>query len=179
MYDNDYENEAYGNEGYESDRSIRQEESKYHKKVRPPERKEEFLLVDGYNIIFAWEELNVLSKSNLEAARGRLMDILCNYQGYRNMNLILVFDAYKVPGNPGELIQYHNIHVVYTKEAETADQYIEKLVHDMGKKYDVTVATSDGLEQLIIYGAGARRLSARGLWEEIQRTEQEIREKFM
>lgn len=178
-YDNDYENEAYGNEDYEADRSIRQEESKYHKKVRPPERKEEFLLVDGYNIIFAWEELNELSKSNLEAARGRLMDILCNYQGYRNMNLILVFDAYKVPGNPGELIQYHNIHVVYTKEAETADQYIEKLVHDIGKKYDVTVATSDGLEQLIIYGAGARRLSARGLWEEIQRTEQEMREKFM
>ncbi|MCM1495150.1 MAG: TetM/TetW/TetO/TetS family tetracycline resistance ribosomal protection protein [Bacteroides sp.] len=176
-YDNAYEN--YEKEAGIDARSAPQGDSRYQKKSRTPERKEEFLLVDGYNILFAWEELKELSKTNLEAARGRLMDILCNYQGYRSMNLILVFDAYKVPGNPGELIQYHNIHVVYTKEAETADQYIEKLVHDMGKQYDVTVATSDGLEQLIIYGAGARRMSARGLWEEIQRAEQEMREKFM
>lgn len=176
-YDDAYKGEAYEYNGPDS--PLRQGESKYQKKTKLPERKEEFLLVDGYNILFAWEELKELSKSNLEAARGKLMDILCNYQGYRNINLILVFDAYKVPGNPGELIQYHNIHVVYTKEAETADQYIEKLVHDIGRKYDVTVATSDGLEQLIIYGAGARRMSARGLWEEIQRTEQEIREKYL
>lgn len=176
-YDNAYE--SYEKKTDSDARSASQGDSRYQKKTRASERKEEFLLVDGYNILFAWEELKELSKTNLEAARGRLMDILCNYQGYRNMNLILVFDAYKVPGNPGELIQYHNIHVVYTKEAETADQYIEKLVHDMGKQYDVTVATSDGLEQLIIYGAGARRMSARGLWEEIQRAEQEMREKFM
>ena len=141
--------------------------------------RESYLLVDGYNIIFAWEELNELSKTDLAAARGKLMDILCNYQGYRKMNLILVFDGYKVPGNPGEMIEYHNIHVVYTKEAQTADQYIEKLVHSMGKNYDVTVATSDGLEQLIIWGAGARRLSARELKEEVERADEELRERYL
>ena len=107
------------------------------------------------------------------------MDILCNYQGYRKMNLILVFDGYKVPGNPGEMIEYHNIHVVYTKEAQTADQYIEKLVHSMGQNYDVTVATSDGLEQLIIWGAGARRMSARELKEEVERASEELRERYL
>lgn len=173
-YDSDFESEVPREE-----RGSPTGDSGRYKKIRSPERKEEFLLVDGYNIIFAWEELNELAKTNLEAARGKLMDILCNYQGYRNINLILVFDAYKVPGNPGELIQYHNIHVVYTREAETADQYIEKLVHDIGKKYEVTVATSDALEQLIIWGAGANRLSARGLKEEIQRIEQEIRDKYL
>lgn len=141
--------------------------------------RESYLLVDGYNIIFAWEELNELSKTDLAAARGKLMDILCNYQGYRKMKLILVFDGYKVPGNPGEMIEYHNIHVVYTKEAQTADQYIEKLVHDMGRNYDVTVATSDGLEQLIIWGAGARRLSARELKEEVERADEELRERYL
>ncbi len=141
--------------------------------------RESYLLVDGYNIIFAWEELNELSKTDLAAARGKLMDILCNYQGYRKMNLILVFDGYKVPGNPGEMIEYHNIHVVYTKEAQTADQYIEKLVHSMGKNYDVTVATSDGLEQLIIWGAGARRMSARELKEEVERASEELRERYL
>ena len=95
------------------------------------------------------------------------------------MNLILVYDGYKVPGNPGEMLEYHNIHVVYTKEAETADQYIEKLTHRMGGQYDITVATSDGLEQLIIWGAGAQRLSARGLREEVDRIEQEIREQYL
>lgn len=141
--------------------------------------RESYLLVDGYNIIFAWEELNELSKTDLAAARGKLMDILCNYQGYRKMKLILVFDGYKVPGNPGEMIEYHNIHVVYTKEAQTADQYIEKLVHDMGRNYDITVATSDGLEQLIIWGAGARRLSARELKEEVERADEELRERYL
>ncbi len=141
--------------------------------------RESYLLVDGYNIIFAWEELNELSKTDLAAARGKLMDILCNYQGYRKMKLILVFDGYKVPGNPGEMIEYHNIHVVYTKEAQTADQYIEKLVHDMGRNYDITVATSDGLEQLIIWGAGARRLSARELKEEVKRADEELRERYL
>lgn len=142
-------------------------------------KREQYLLVDGYNIVFAWEELNELSKVNLQAARQKLMDILCNYQGYRQMQVILVFDGYKVPGNIGEMTDYHNIHVVYTKEAETADQYIEKLVHQMNKGYDVTVATSDGLEQLIIWGAGARRLSARGLKEEIEQAEEEMRERFL
>lgn len=143
------------------------------------EVKKEYLLVDGYNIIFAWEELSELAKSNLDGARGALMDILSNYQGYRRMTLILVFDAYKVKGNPGSIFSYHNIHVVYTKEAETADQYIEKVTHEIGRKHQVTVATSDGLEQLIIMGQGARRLSARELKEEIMSTNKELRDLFI
>lgn len=139
----------------------------------------EYLLVDGYNIIFAWEELKELAKDNIQAARGKLMDILCNYQGYRKMTLILVFDAYKVPGYTGEVQKYHNIYVVYTKEAETADQYIEKAVHEMAKEHKVTVATSDGLEQIIIMGQGARRLSAQGLLREIQETVKEMRIEHM
>ncbi len=131
--------------------------------------KESFLLVDGYNIIFAWEELRALAETNIESARGKLMDDLCDYQGYAGMTLILVFDAYKVKGHAEEIAKYHNIYVVYTKEAETADQYIEKTVHKIGRKYDVTVATSDGLEQMIIAGDGASRLSARGLLEEMGR----------
>lgn len=140
---------------------------------------EEYLLVDGYNIIFSWEELKELSKVNLEAARGRLQDILSNYQGYRKMTLILVFDAYKVEGGVGEIFKYHNIHVVYTKEAETADQYIEKTVHAMGKGHSVTVATSDALEQVIIMGAGARRMSAQEFLAEVRQTEQEIRREHL
>lgn len=135
---------------------------------------EKYLLVDGYNIVFAWDELRELAKDNIDAARNRLMDILCNYQGFKKMTLILVFDAYKVKGNIGEMSSYHNIHVVYTKEAETADQYIEKLAHKIGRDYDVTVATSDGLEQLIIRGQGCRLLSARDFYEEIKRTEEQI-----
>ena len=104
----------------------------------------------------------------MESARTKLMDILCNYQGYVKNTLIVVFDAYKVKGNPGTVAKYHNIHVVYTKEAETADQYIEKVVHQIGRKYKVTVATSDALEQLIIWGQGAVRMSAQGLREEIE-----------
>lgn len=140
---------------------------------------EEYLLVDGYNIIFAWEELNELAKINLESARGRLMDIMCNYQGYKKCTLILVFDAYKVKDNPGEVTQYHNIHVVYTKEAETADQYIEKTVRRMGRGYQVTVATSDALEQVIILGQGARRMSAPGLKEEVELMLKEMRSEFL
>ncbi len=134
--------------------------------------------MDGYNIVFAWEELNRLAAESIDAARGRLMDILCNYQGYRKCTLILVFDAYKVKGNLGQMYDYHNIHVVYTKEAETADQYIEKLAHRMGDKHDVTVATSDGLEQLIIRGQGCKLLSARDFYEEVMRVEEEIRERL-
>ena len=147
---------------------------------RPPApAQEEYLLVDGYNIIFAWEELSELAKMNLDSARGKLMDILSNYQGYRKMTLILVFDAYKVKGSPGSIFPYHNIHVVYTKEAETADQYIEKVTHEIAKKHKVSVATSDGLEQLIIMGQGAKRMSARELKEEIMSTDQELRELFL
>ncbi len=145
-------------------------------KPKPKVKREEYLLVDGYNIIFAWEELKSLAQVNIDSARDRLMDILCNYQGYRENTVILVFDAYKVKGNPGSVVKYHNIYVVYTKEAETADQYIEKAVHDMCKKYQVTVATSDALEQMIIWGQGAVRLSAQGLKEEIEQVSREIRE---
>ena len=143
--------------------------------IKPQERQEEYLLVDGYNIIFSWEELNEMSKTNIAAARQKLMDVLCNYQGFKKCTLILVFDAYKVEGFQGEVQKYHNIHVVYTKEAETADQYIEKTVHQMAKKYKVTVATSDATEQVIIWGAGAMRMSAQGLLQEVQETNKEIR----
>lgn len=139
------------------------------------ENREEYLLVDGYNIIFAWEDLSELARVDLAAARGKLMDVLSNYQGWKQMKLILVFDAYKVEGNIGSVSKYHNIYVVYTKEAETADQYIEKTVHKIGKKYNVIVATSDALEQMIIMGAGATRLSARNLREEIEKANIEIR----
>ena len=143
---------------------------------KPKVKQEEYLLVDGYNIIFAWEDLRALARMNIDSARDKLMDILCNYQGYRQNTLILVFDAYKVKGNPGSVTKYHNIYVVYTKEAETADQYIEKTVHDIGRKYQVTVATSDALEQMIIWGQGAARLSALGLREEVEKASGEIRE---
>ena len=141
-------------------------------------RQEEYLLVDGYNIIFSWEELNELAKENIHAACDKLMDILSNYQGYRKCTLILVFDAYKVEGHAEEVIPYHNIYVVYTKEAETADQYIEKTVHRIGRQYQVTVATSDGLEQVIIMGQGAHRISAQGLKKEIEDTEKTAREEW-
>ena len=135
----------------------------------------EYLLVDGYNIIFAWDELNALSKESLDAARHRLMDILCNYQGFKKCVLILVFDAYRVPGSLGSIEQYHNIHVVYTKEAETADMFIERVTHEIGKNRRVRVATSDGMEQVIILGHGALRVSARMFHEEVQDVEKEIR----
>ena len=126
--------------------------SEKEKKEQKSEEIPEYLLVDGYNVIFAWEDLKELAKENIEAARNKLMDIMCNYQGYKKCTLILVFDAYKVEGSWLEIQKYHNIHVVYTKEAETADQYIEKTVHRIGRQYQVTVATSDGLEQVIIMG---------------------------
>ena len=135
----------------------------------------EYLLVDGYNIIFAWDELNALAKESLDAARRKLMDILCNYQGYQKCVLILVFDAYRVPGSPGAIEQYHNIHVVYTKEAETADMFIERVTHEIGKSRRVRVATSDGMEQVIILGHGALRVSARMFHEEVQNVEKQIR----
>lgn len=146
---------------------------------RPKKKLPEYLLVDGYNIIFAWEELNDLAKVNIGSARDRLADILCNYQGFRKCSLILVFDAYRLEGHPEEVIRHHNIHVVYTKEAETADQYIERTAHEIGRKYQVTVATSDGLEQIIIRGQGCIMMSARELREEIDRINREIREEYV
>ena len=135
----------------------------------------EYLLVDGYNIIFAWDELNALSKESLDAARHKLMDILCNYQGFQKCVLILVFDAYRVPGSPGSIEQYHNLHVAYTKEAETADMFIERVTHEIGRNRRVRVATSDGMEQIIILGHGALRVSARMFHEEVQNVEKQIR----
>ena len=148
---------------------------KWERRRREKEGRQEYLLVDGYNIIFSWEELRELSEKDIGAARGKLADILSNYQGYRKCTLILVYDAYKVEGNPGEVMKYHNIYIVYTKEAETADQYIEKTVRRIAKDAAVTVATSDGLEQVIILGQGANRMSAPGLKEEIERTLAEVR----
>ena len=147
-----------------------------YKQKKTPDGEKEYLLVDGYNIIFAWEDLKELAAVNIDGAREKLMDILCNYQGFKKCTLILVFDAYKVKGNPGSVETYHNIHVVYTKEAETADQYIEKTVHEIGRKYRVTVATSDQLEQVIILGQGGRRMSARELLEDVIEVRQQIRE---
>ena len=144
--------------------------------IKDTEPKKEYLLVDGYNVIFAWEELNELAKASIDAARNKLMDILSNYQGYSKCKLILVFDAYKVPGGTEHVEKYHNIYIVYTKEAETADQYIEKTVHAMGRKHRVTVATSDGLEQVIILGQGGVRMSALGLKKQIESAGHEIRE---
>ena len=137
-----------------------------------------YLLVDGYNIIFAWEELAHLAESGtngMDAARNKLMDILCNYQGYTGVRLILVFDAYRVKGNHREVVRHHNIHVVYTKEAETADQYIEKTSHELAGRYRVRVATSDALEQVIVMGQGAQRVSARDFYEEVEQVNEAIR----
>ena len=135
--------------------------------------------MDGYNIIYAWEELNVLAKDNMEGARGRLMDLLCNYQAVKKCSLIVVFDAYRVKGHATEILDYHNIHVVYTKEAETADQYIEKFAHENARRHDVSVATSDGLEQIIIRGQGCRLVSARELWEDLERVKVMLREEYL
>ena len=146
------------------------------KKTEPGE---EYLLVDGYNIIFAWKDLNELAKTNIDGARGKLLDTLCNYQGMKKCNLIVVFDAYRVKGHGTEIFDYHNIHVVYTKEAETADQYIEKFAHENAKKYKVTVATSDGLEQIIIRGAGCLLMSAGDLEKEVEEMERRLREEWL
>ncbi len=130
----------------------------------------EYLLVDGYNILYAWKELQELAQADIAAARGRLLDMLCNYQAVRGCELIAVFDAYRVKGRDTSIEKYHNIYVVYTKEAETADQYIEKFAHENSRKYKVSVATSDGLEQIIIRGQGAALLSAKELYEDMLRT---------
>ena len=155
------------------------QDPKWEARRRAKAGTEEYLLVDGYNIIFSWEELKELSERDIGAARGKLADILSNYQGFRKCTLILVYDAYKVEGNPGEVLKYHNIYIVYTKEAETADQYIEKFAHTHGRKYDVTVATSDGLEQIIIRGQGCRLLSARELKRDYEEAKAQIRTDYL
>ncbi len=134
----------------------------------PPPTGPEYLLVDGYNIIFAWDELKAMARESLDAARKALCDLLCNYQGCRMCRVIAVFDAYKVRGGQGSVEKYHNIRVVYTKEAETADAYIERATYELGKRCRVRVATSDGPEQLIILGHGALRLSASAFREEVE-----------
>ena len=148
------------------------DEGKYT--IREQKTGPEYLLVDGYNIIFAWDELTALARQDMPAARGALEDILSNYQGFRQCVVILVFDAYKVKGNPGSVEKKNNIYVVYTKEAETADSYIEKATYDLGKDHRVRVATSDALEQMIILGHGALRLSARAFQAEVEQTQGEI-----
>ncbi len=155
---------------------IKAETGKTKTKEYKPVYEEEYLLVDGYNIIFAWDELNALAAENLEGARTKLMEIMCNYQGFCGCHLILVFDAYKVKGNPGSVEQFHNISVVYTKEAETADMYIEKTTKEIARKKRVRVATSDGMEQIIILGHGATRISARAFQEEVKRVNDRIAE---
>ena len=150
-------------------------EKKRHKKE---EAVQEYLLVDGYNVIFAWDDLKELAKENIDAARNKLMDILCNYQGFRRCVVILVFDAYKVDGYALEIQKYHNIHVVYTKEAETADQYIEKVVHQIGRKYHVTVVTSDSVEQVVTLGQGGTLISSREFKEEVELVRRLIREEY-
>lgn len=130
-------------------------------------------------MIFAWDDLRELAETNIDGAKGKLLDILCNYQGIVRCQVIVVFDAYRVQGHVTEVLDYHNIHVVYTREAETADQYIEKFTHENGKKYDITVATSDGLEQVIIRGQGCRLLSARELEEEVKRASGRLREEYL
>lgn len=139
---------------------------------------QDFLLVDGYNIIFAWDDLKALAREDLGAARNQLIHILCNYRGCRQCNVILVFDAYRMKGNPGRTEQVNNIFVVYTKQAETADSYIERASYELGKNYRVRVATSDGLEQSVILGHNAQRISARLFQEEIRQTEAELAERI-
>lgn len=142
-------------------------------------KKEAYLLVDGYNIIFAWKELKELAAVSLDGARGKLQDILCDYQGMKGCQVMVVFDAYRLQGHPVEVLDYHNIRVVFTKEAETADQYIEKFAVRHAKEYSITVATSDGLEQVIIRGQGCALLSAKDLQEEIRRSKENFQEQHM
>ena len=155
-------------------RPATQESEAEKRAIRERFRGEEYLLVDGYNIIFAWDELKAIARDSLDAARKSLCDLLCNYQGYRKCHVILVFDAYKVKGGQGSVEKYHNIHVVYTREAETADAYIERATYEIGREHRVKVTTSDGPEQLIILGHGALRLSATAFRQEVEQVQGEI-----
>ena len=145
----------------------------------PKPKAQKYLLVDGYNVIFAWQELRELAEKNIDGARGKLQDILCNYQAIRQMEVIVVFDAYRVEGHGTEFLDYQNIHVVYTKEAETADYYIEHFAHENSKKYDITVVTSDGLEQVIIRGAGCALMSSREFEAEVENASKSLRQDYL
>ena len=163
-----------------SARTIRAKEKEANKAenlraVKTPEKKKEYLLVDGYNIIFAWEELSDLAKINLDSARGKLLDIMSNYAGFTGKTVIVVFDAYRVAGHQVEKTMYHNVYVVYTREAMTADEYIEEETHELKKQYNVTVATSDKVVQVITWGKGAIILSAKDLLEEVDRVVSKVR----
>lgn len=161
------------------DDRVKMRQDRHTEYVEPPSKPvmpkgEEYLLVDGYNMIFSWDELKKTASESLDAARSILINRLCNYQGFKGGNVILVFDAYKVKGNFREVENYHNISVVYTKEAETADAYIEKTAHDLSKEYHVRVATSDNQEQIIILGNGALRISAGEFELEVKAAEKAI-----
>ena len=173
-----YHKVSYGRPGGSSEANRAATAAYKEAHSRPQGVQKDYLLVDGYNIIFAWDELKLLAKDNLDAARLKLMDMLCNYQGYTRCELICVFDAYKVKGGQGEVGMYHNIHVVYTKEAQTADAYIEKTSKELAEKHKVRVATSDGLEQVIVMGHGAIRVSARELHEEMEQITGQMREYY-
>ena len=159
-------------------RTVSAEIPERYRKPKPRPQKE-YLLVDGYNIIFAWEHLRALAQRDIKAARDALLDELSNYAGYVKAHVICVFDAYKVAGGTEQVYRYHNIDVIFTKEAETADLYIEKAAHELTKQYAVKVATSDAVEQVIIYGAGAIRLSAMNFYEEVRAAEQEMKEAYV
>ena len=158
-----------------SSRTVKSTSEKKPYKAKPIPEGPEYVLVDGYNIIFAWEELKQLAETELAAARDKLVDILRNYQSFRQCPVILVFDAYKVKGNQGSVDRYGDLSVVYTKEAQTADAYIEKLSYELGKKHRVRVATSDGMEQVIILGHGCLRVPARVFRQEVQAVQEAIR----
>lgn len=161
------------------DRDLEEQKRQKHENTKPAvEEYKEYLLVDGYNIIYASKELSNLAATDLKAARDALVDILHNFQGFRREKVLLVFDAYRVPGGKEHVEEKGELVIIYTKEAETADQYIEKAAHEISKKYRVTVATSDAIEQVIVMGSGAIRLSARDFWLEVERTGDLIREKL-
>lgn len=144
--------------------------------IRTPRQK--YIIVDGYNVIFAWEDLAAQAKDDLDAARRQLCDRLSSYAGFTKCRLVVVFDGYKQKGNPGEKSQFHNIQVVYTKEGQTADAYIEVLAHEIGRDYAVRVASSDGLVQLSSFGSGVLRMSARELYEEVEAARAEMRKHY-
>ena len=165
-------------ESYKPSRTVAAEIPEKYRKPKPKPQKE-YLLVDGYNIIFSWENLRALAQRDIKAARDALLDDLSNYAGYMKANVICVFDAYKVAGGTEQVYRYHNIDVIFTKEAETADLYIEKAAHELTKQYSVKVATSDAVEQVIIYGAGAIRLSAMNFYEEVRSAEREMKATYV
>ncbi|MCI8484576.1 MAG: GTP-binding protein [Lachnospiraceae bacterium] len=177
LYANRKEHQA-GRKKYRLKRSSDNRSSAVTRTYRKPISKEEYLLVDGYNVIFAWEDLKELAEDNIDGARGKLLDLLSNYQGVRKCHLIVVFDAYRVQRHPTEMMDYHNIHVVFTKEAETADQYIEKFAHENAEKYQISVVTSDGLEQIIIRGQGCALISAREFQKEIAESLQNLQQEY-